>query len=164
VDWAAAPFNSLVPGTTLSLQTYKSSSNATNTGVDFGSITSPKQPTPLAGDLNQIQVIDQRYGAFGWSLTATLSNFVGTRVNMSKSVLAITPICTTIGTASAPGASPGGSSQSFANPVTLCTKDTQTGAGDTTSGVYNVDGALTLTIPAFQSSGVYTAIMTVTLA
>ena len=164
VDWAAAPFNSLVPGTTLSLQTYKAASNATNTGVDFGSITSPKQPTPLSGDLNQIQVIDQRYGSFGWSLTATLSNFVGTRVNMSKSVLAITPICTTIGTASAPGATPGGSNQNFATPVTLCTKDTQTGSGDTTSGVYNIDGALTLTVPAFQSSGVYTAIMTVTLA
>ena len=54
--------------------------------------------------------------------------------------------------------------QSFGGLVQLCNKDTQTGVGGTTSGVYTIDATLGLTIPAFQSADAYTAVMTVTLA
>jgi hypothetical protein len=163
VDWASAPFSSLVPGTTLSLRSFLTGSNSTNTGIDFGSLISPNKPTPIAGLLNRIQVVDQRYGAFGWSLTATMSNFVGASVSMNKSTVSLSPSCVAVGTNSAPGLTAGGSNQSFASTVGLCAKDTQVGPSDTTSGAYNVDASVVLTIPAFQRADVYSAIMTITL-
>jgi hypothetical protein len=57
----------------------------------------------------------------------------------------------------------GGSNQSFASTVGLCAKDTQVGPSDTTSGAYNLDASVVLTIPAFQRADVYSAIMTITL-
>jgi len=164
VDWASAPFSSLVPGTTLSMRSFITGSNSTNTGIDFGSLTSPNKPTPIAGDLNRIQVVDQRYGAYGWSLTATMSNFVGAAVSMNKSTVSLSPTCVAVGTNSAPGLTAGGASQSFASPVALCAKDTQAGASGNTSGAYNIDASVVLTIPAFQRADVYSAIITITLA
>ncbi|CAB4770697.1 unannotated protein [freshwater metagenome] len=108
--------------------------------------------------------MDQRYGASGWSLTATMSNFVGASVSMNKSTVSLSPSCAAVGANSAPGLTAGGSSQSFASTVALCAKDTQTGTSGNTSGAYNVDASVVLTIPAFQRADVYSAIMTITLS
>ncbi|MCX6419277.1 MAG: WxL domain-containing protein [Actinobacteria bacterium] len=146
------------------MRSFITGSNSTNTGIDFGSLTSPNKPTPIAGDLNRIQVVDQRYGAYGWSLTATMSNFVGAAVSMNKSTVSLSPSCVAVGANSAPGLTAGGASQSFASPVALCAKDTQAGTSGNTSGAYNVDASVVLTIPAFQRADVYSAIITITLA
>ena len=170
--------------TTPVLGTSNANSNATS--VNLGTITSPLAPAPISGTLNDITVSDTRGGSYGWSLTATLTNFTSaTGKSMAKSTLAATPGCAaaTNGTAwdysassktaisgfdsslVAPGQSAGSSAQSFSGTVSLCTKNTDENlTTGTTGGVYNVTSALTLTVPAFQSADRYTAIMTITLA
>ena len=164
VDWAAANYNALVPGTTLSVQAYVTGSNPTNGVVDFGSLVTPLSPTTLTGSLNRLQVVDQRNGSLGWSLTASLTNFVGNAASMSNSVVTITPSCSVVGSASASGIAPGTAAQSLSEQVLLCEKDATQNDGGTTSGVYNVSGSMALTVPAFQKAGTYTAILTVSLA
>jgi hypothetical protein len=164
VDWAAATYDLLVPNTALALQAYTSGANSGPTSIDFGSLTSPLAPTVINGDLNRLQVVDQRNGVFGWSLTATLSSFTGPGGSMAATNLTATPVCTAVGAGSAPGAVAGVALQNFGSLVQLCNKDTQTGTGGTTSGVYTIDAALGLTVPAFQSAGTYNAVMTITLA
>jgi len=164
LDWAAATYDLLVPNTSLALQSYTSGANSGPTSIDFGSLTSPLAPTVINGDLNRVQVVDQRNGVFGWSLTATLTSFAGPGGSMAASALTATPVCTAVGAGSAPGADAGVALQNFGSLVQLCNKDTQTGTGGTTSGVYTIDAALGLTVPAFQSAGTYNAVMTITLA
>lgn len=163
VDWAYAAYDLLVPNTSLALQSYVTGTNSSPTSIDFGSLTSPRAPTVLSGNLNRLQVVDQRNGVFGWSLTATLTSFVGSSASMPNSVLTATPVCTAVGAGSAPGAAAGAVGQSFGGLVQLCNKDAQTGTGGTTSGVYTIDAGLGLTIPAFQAADSYTAVLTITL-
>jgi hypothetical protein len=170
--------------TTPVLGTSNANSNATT--INLGTVTSPLAPAPVNGTLNDITISDTRGGRYGWSLTATLTNFNGaTGKSMARSTLTATPSCVTAtnGTAwdysapsktaiagfdsslVAPGQAAGSSAQSFAGTVGLCTKNTDENlTTGTTGGVYNVTSALTLTIPAFQSADRYTATMTITLA
>jgi hypothetical protein len=73
-------------------------SNANNnaTTVNLGTITSPLAPAPVSGTLNDVTISDTRGGSYGWSLTATLTNFTGaTGKSMAKSTLTATPGCAT---------------------------------------------------------------------
>ncbi len=166
------------------LGTTNANTNATT--VNLGTITSPLAPTAVVGTLNDITISDTRGGSYGWSLTATLTGFSGsTGKSIANSALRATPSClaatnstawdyTAAGkslipnfdsTLIAPGQSAGGSGQSFGGTVSLCTKNTDENlTTDTTGGLYNIGGSLTLAIPAFQSADRYTATMTITLA
>ena len=159
--------------------------NPDPTTINLGSITSPLAPAAIVGTLNDITVSDNRGGSYGWTLSAELEDFVGNPSgSISKGQLTVTAACqaatsldawdyasstkTAIsgfdGSLNAPGAFAYGA-QDFSSVVNLCTKDTQENSiSQTTGGVYNVSGALTLTVPAFQAAARYVATMTVTLS
>jgi hypothetical protein len=159
--------------------------NTDATTINLGTITSPRAPTDITGQLNDITVSDNRGGVYGWSLTADLTSFAssdGTQISPAKASAA--PVCeaatnatawayndankTTIAgfdsTLIASGQS-AGSVQNFGTAVNLCTKDpTVNPTTQTTGGIYNVGAPLTLNLPAFQKAGRYVAVLTITLA
>jgi len=159
--------------------------NTSPTTINLGTITSPLAPTAIIGNLNDITVSDSRGGTFGWSLTASLTNFAGaTGKAINKSTLSVTPSCVpatnstawdyTAGTKTSltgfdsslvASGQTAGATQGFSTVVSLCTKDTTVNeTTQTTGGVFNITAPLTLTIPAFQAADVYVAIMTITLS
>jgi len=175
----------VTPGN-LSQRAYTSGINPGPNSIELGTITTPVKPTPVIGTLNEVVVTDHRGGTLGWSLTATLSNFVGSNPLhlMGPWNLESSPTCqpatpataydydspttSTVpgfeSTSVAPGQAAGPSSQSFASSVNLCTKDTTPNATTgSTGGIYNITSPLVLTVPGFQAADVYTAVMTVKL-
>jgi hypothetical protein len=159
--------------------------NPNPTTVNLGSITSPFAPTTIIGNLNDITVSDTRGGTFGWSLTASMTNFTGVASStLPNSAMTATPTCSaaTVGDAwdydapgqsvipgfdpslVAPGQAAGSAAQSFGGTVSLCTKNTDENLiSGSSGGVYTVKSTLNLTIPSFQAADKYTAIMTITL-
>jgi hypothetical protein len=164
VDNANTAVQVVVPTYTLGLRAFTSGSNPDPTTIAFGTLPSPLTPTPLPGAMNRLEVVDDRQGSFGWSLTATLDDLTGAGgATLDASALSATPSCTASG-GSAPGATAGPAGQTFATLVQLCTKDAQVGPGGTTSGTYTIDTPLVLTVPAFQAADTYTGVLTITLA
>jgi hypothetical protein len=159
--------------------------NTAPTQVNLGTITVPFAPTTIIGTLNDITVSDNRGGTFGWSLTASLTDFTGAGgATMSRAQLSAAPTCSAASSSaawdytapgqtpipgfnastSAPGITAGGT-QSFAGTVGLCTKDTSANAlSQSSGGVYTISAPLTLTVQSFQAADRYTAIMQITLA
>ena len=143
------------------------STNSSNTVVNFGSITSAVTTGSLSAKLNPITVADARGGTAGWSLTATSTNFTDASSHtINKSNLVTSPTCAADSGAplSAGGTTAGSAAQSFSSTVNLCTKDTAVNSTTQSSGgKYNITAPLTLSIPAFQIAGTYSATVTVTL-
>lgn len=143
------------------------STNSSNTVVNFGSITSAVTTGSLTAKLNPITVADARGGTAGWSLTATSTNFTDASSHtINKSNLVTSPTCAADSGAplSAGGTTAGSAAQSFSSTVNLCTKDTAVNSTTQSSGgQYNITAPLTLSIPAFQIAGTYSATVTVTL-
>jgi hypothetical protein len=159
--------------------------NTNATTVNLGTLTSPLSPVPINARMNDITVTDTRGGTFGWTLSASLTDFDGSGSNaISRGQLAISPTCSPATSANAwdydavgqaaipgfdastiaPGASAGSASQTFASAVALCTKNTDENVTTGSSGgVYNITGPLLMTVPAFQAADKYTAVMTVLL-
>jgi len=159
--------------------------NTDATTINLGSIVSPRAPTDITGQLNDITVSDNRGGVYGWSLTADLTSFAssdGTQISPAKASAA--PVCEAATNATAwayndankatiagfdstliASGQSAGSVQNFGTAVNLCTKDpTVNPTTQTTGGVYNVGAPLTLNLPAFQKAGRYVAVLTITLA
>ena len=126
---------------------------------------SPSSTTSMFGSLNPITVVDTRGGAFGWSLTARMTDLSdGATGSMVKSRMSISPTCSGA-TGSASGATAGAASQSFASTVGLCTKNTTAdSAGGTSGGTWTVGAPLVLSVPAYQAAGSYTSIITINLS
>lgn len=143
------------------------STNSSNTVVNFGSITSAVTTGSLSAKLNPITVADARGGTAGWSLTATSTNFTDASSHtINKSNLVTSPTCAADSGSplSAGGTTAGSAAQSFSSTVNLCTKDTAVNSTTQSSGgKYNITAPLTLSIPAFQIAGTYSATVTVTL-
>ena len=131
--------------------------------LDFGEVTSPIVPTQIPGALNRLRVVDTRGGVYGWMLSATLSDFHSGDHTIASSRLTLDPACASANPYSAPGVIDAGES-TFASPILLCAKDDQIGGGGSTGGEYDITGPMTLTIPSFQPTGEYMAVMTVFLA
>ena len=161
--------------------------NSSATQINMGTIETPVAPSAILGRMNDITVTDNRGSTFGWTLSASLtdSDGIASTADMTSDVLAVSPSCTPATPANAwdysaagqvaipgfdptfvaPGANAGPSGQTFDNVVALCTKDlSENSITGSTGGVYTVEGALTLTVPAFQAADTYTATMTITLA
>ncbi len=148
-------------------------------------MTTPLAPTPCPASLNPITVTDNRGGGYGWTLSATMTNFAGAGSNtIANSRLAASPACAPAAAGEAwdydaPGQIRGGRlrpgdasrrvrspgrSQTFGGTVTLCVKDGQVNpTSQSSGGIYTVSAPLTLTVPSFQAADVYTATMTITL-
>jgi hypothetical protein len=162
-DLAFASVDVVVPTYSLGLRAFTAGGNPDPITVALGSIESPKAPTLLPGNLNRFEVIDDRNGLYGWTLSATMSDFVGDAGgSLDSAALVASPTCTAAPGA-APGATAGDSNQNFSGTVLLCTKDAQVGGGGSTSGIYTIDTTLQLTVPAFQRADNYVAIVTVML-
>jgi hypothetical protein len=144
------------------------SANSNATTVNFGSVATPVSAVVLPASLNQVQVTDTRGGTFGWSLTATLPNLTAPGgLSISNANVTATPSCAADAgnPLSAPGATAGTAAQAYSGTVNLCTKNNAVNATTLSSGgVYNVNAALALTIPAFQAAGAYSSVMTITLS
>ncbi len=146
--------------------------NPSATIVDLGVLAPPFTAKTLTGDLNTIQVADNRGEQTGWTLTATATDFRDSKGRvLPKENLFITPDCVDANTlydfdaytdpsappptlgavdldVQAPGVTPGPADQSFAGTVTMCTKDAQLGPlTQTTGGVWDVPADLRLEIP-----------------
>lgn len=164
VDRSTAAIQVITPTYSLGLRSFAVAGNPDPTTVAFGGITTPLAPTPLPGNLNRLEVVDDRNGTYGWALTASLSDFTSpSGATIDKSALVASPVCSATED-SAPGFVSGGPNQSFGGLVQLCSKDDQVGTGGTTSGIYTIDSGLILTIPSFQAADTYSAVLTVTLA
>ena len=163
---------------TLSQTAYQTGSNPSNTLISFGNTQTGIAAQTQAGVINTVDVTDTRAGTYGWSLSATMPNLVG--INPAHQIgaynLQITPGCVIdpAYTANSASGELAGGVQTFGtgttpannvgNTVDLCTKDnTVNAATQSTSGLYDVSGALVLTIPAFQAADTYTSTMTITL-
>jgi hypothetical protein len=159
--------------------------NTNSTTVNLGTLISPLAPTVINGTMNDITVTDNRGGTFGWSLSATMTDFTGTLGNtLSRAQLTATPSCSPATTANAwdyeapgqtviagfdpasnaPGQSAGSAGQSFSGTVTLCTKNTSENVlTGSSGGVYSITTPVALTMPAFQAADRYSAVMTILL-
>ena len=171
-------------GTTPVTGTTNVNSNAT--AINLGTVTSPLAPTDIVGNLNDITVSDNRGGTYGWSLTASMPNLTSSGSNtISNAAAKVTSACAaaTNGTAwdysavsktaisgfdatlNASGVSAGATAAPLSGTINLCVKDTNPNATtQTTGGVYNVTGTITLKVPAFQKAAKYTSTVTITLA
>jgi len=141
--------------------------NTNDTTVNFGSVQTPVSAVVLPASLNQVQVTDTRGGTFGWSLTATLPNLSAPgSLSIANTNVSITPTCAAdAGYPLSAGGATAGGTQAFGGTVNLCTKNNAVNATTLSSGgVFNVNGALALTIPAFQAAGAYSSVMTITLS
>jgi hypothetical protein len=150
----------------LRMQAFQTPGNPTSTAITLGSIQTSVTGGNLPGVLNDIVVTDTRGGLFGWSLTAEMDDLLSGTDAMADDLLEVDPACAIeVGaTGSAAGVTDGGV-QNFGSTVTLCTKDGTTDAiSDSTSGQYRVTGDLDLTVPPFQAAGLYTSVMSITLA
>jgi hypothetical protein len=155
--------NATVISGNLSQAAIPTGSNIDNLQVNFGSLTTPLVATPRNGDLNTIEVTDNRGGTYGWSLTAQMPDLAGSGYSIDNALLAIDPGCTAIVAGSAAGCS-NEASQNFGGAVTLAQKNlTVDTTSQTTSGKYSIAAPLVLTIPAFQAAANYSATMTITL-
>ena len=67
--------------------------NTDATIVDLGAITVPFVNTVLSGDLNTIQVADNRGGSFGWALSAVMTDFDSGTYTVDAGQLVATPSC-----------------------------------------------------------------------
>ncbi len=67
--------------------------NTDATIVDLGAITVPFVDTVLSGDLNTIQVADNRGGQFGWNLSAVMTDFDAGTYTVAAGQLDATPTC-----------------------------------------------------------------------
>ena len=149
-------------------------------------------PATIGGTMNPIVVTDNRGSLFGWTLSAEMPDLTSlSSNNISDAQLAVAPTCTPATSDTIVGAGSdssaldyttglpieefdatniaagavAGASQTFDNTVNLCTKDlTVNGVTDSTSGVWNVTGPLTLVVPAFQAADTYTSTIVITLA
>jgi len=118
-------------------------------------------PQAFPAVLDRLRVIDIR-GVYGWMLSAALSDFRSGDNSIAAARLTLDPACAPGSPYSAPGILDAGES-SFASPILLCAKDDQIGGGGSTGGEYDITGAMTLTVPSFQPTGTYRAVMTVFL-
>ena len=148
---------------TLAQQAFAVAPNPDPYLIDFGSLTTPLAPLAVPAELNRLRVVDTRGGVYGWMLTATVSDFRSGDFVIPASRLALDPACASANPYSAPGVIDAGES-SFASPILLCAKDDQIGGGGSTGGEYDITGPMTLTVPSFQPTGTYMAVMTVFLA
>jgi len=136
---------------------------AAGTLIDLGDVATSASAGALDGAINQVTVTDARGGTEGWSLTAVLDGpLEAPSGSIDQGNLTADPTCV-----GQPGSASGvanAAPQTFAGTVTLCVNDgTADSAGDTSGGVYDVNADLDLVVPAFQATGVYGAVMTITL-
>ena len=143
-----------------------------NTGaVSFPGVTLDGTQHTTAGALQQVDVQDFRGSDQGWTLNATMSDlaitagpYVGGAAIPASNVSAGTLKCAPNGAGpfpSTPTAGSGGA-LSTTTAITLCSQ-----AGNTTptvtGGDFLVDGALTLTVPAYVLQGTYSGTVTLSL-
>jgi hypothetical protein len=140
------------------------------TTVTLSGITINGTPQTATGNLNAITVQDFRGSTLGWTLNATATGFTGSNGgSIPSTALTITPSCgpdavalAASGLSAFPSAVTAGSAAPLGTAATLCSAPAAA-AGSLTGGVFDVGGALSLTVPAFLQAGVYTDTITLSL-
>ena len=140
------------------------------TEVTLSGITINGTPQTATGNLNAITVQDFRGSALGWTLNATATGFTGSDGGTIPAVaLKVTPSCGPDAVALAASGQPAFPSTVTAGPAaalgstaTLCSAPSAA-LGSLTGGVFDVGGALSLTVPAFLPAGTYTDTITFSL-
>ncbi|WP_433825686.1 WxL domain-containing protein [Actinoplanes sp. CA-015351] len=148
-----------VTGGSLSMSRGTGSSTIIFTGVTLNG-----EAQVATGSLQAINVTDNRGSTLGWELSAEVTDFTGVPGGtIPASALTWTPSCTDHTGATNASVAVAGSSAVAVNEATLCSGPAST-AGTVTGGSFDAKADLSLTVPAIQLAGTYTATLTLTLS
>jgi len=131
-------------------------------GVTMPGFESGSAAQNLDGRLNPVSVQDHRGSTLGWTLTAQVTDFVGTSGDVVPGRrLTWSPSCTAL--EGAPGGVDSGPPGPFdSGPEVLCRQDASGGA--VTGGVFEASAALRLALPDGRRSQGYTGNITLSLS
>jgi len=133
-------------------------------GVQLSEVTVGGSDQTGTGAINTVTVRDTRIAGEGWSLTGSISDFTspeGGRITGDR--FSWTPAVAPSDPASIGVPKPGSAGPVGSVGATLATMD-PAAAGGTTAGTFAADAAVSLTVPAFQKPGLYTATLTLSLS
>ncbi len=168
---SASSFDQTDPSSSGSLQQQLigTGTNPDASSVQLGSVTTSATPQTLTGPLNTVNVTDSRGGTYGWILTAQMVDPMsasGSGATIPASAVTLSGV-TCAPTAGQPDSAPAvvGTGGTLDSSVTLCSVEAGSTGGDGTSnGDYDVDANVSLTVPAFQSTGEYSGTIILTLS
>jgi hypothetical protein len=154
--------------------------NVDNLTIQFPSVQSQATSDTTNGTFNEVTVTDARGGVSGWSLTASLTNISGSgkvlkETGGGSAVIAGSNLIFTAITCEAqassnsalgvtPGNVPTPTYVGLDGTQTLCTKNGDLNGNGSTSGIYDINGGLQLTVPAFTKATSFSGVLQVTLA
>ena len=153
----------LTPGN-LAMSEFQTGINPSSSQVLLGSVVVASTTQTMTGQLNRVQVTDERGGTFGWTLSGALTGpfLNGSGQSIAASQLSITGLICPGDVNSAP--STPGAGGSLGSSVTFCSVAAGAlGPNQSGSGVYDVGGLFQLAVPSFQHVGDYNATLTITL-
>ncbi|MCF2531537.1 beta-xylosidase [Yinghuangia soli] len=135
--------------------------------VTLPQVTLNGRDNTSSGDLVPVRVQDFRGGTLGWSLTGTVTDFVGTELGekIPAGNLAWTPACAARPGSNSPSqvkSGPAGALSST-DARTLCNQAVSPD-GKVTGGDFDAKAGLALVVPAYQKADDYYATLTLTLA
>ncbi|WP_433382721.1 beta strand repeat-containing protein [Actinoplanes sp. CA-142083] len=135
---------------------------AGGSSIAFTGVTPSASPQTASGALPAINVTDNRGSTFGWSLTGAVTDFSGVPAgSIPKANLTWTPSCTAHAGATNAVTAAAGTAGVAVDGATLCSGPASaTGTG----GSFDAAADLSLTVPANQLAGAYSATLTVTLS
>lgn len=132
-------------------------------GFTLQSITLNGKPQTMTGSMNQVAVQDFRGGTTGWALTGKVTDFTSdTGGTIPAANLSWTPKCAVSDPASPSTVTSGPAGGVTQNP-TLCSQAAKS-AGQVTGGQFTADAGVSLSVPAYQLAGNYSAILTLSLS
>ncbi|BBH71509.1 hypothetical protein ACTI_81940 [Actinoplanes sp. OR16] len=148
-----------VTGGSLSMSRGTGSSTILFTGVTLNGTAQV-----ATGKLPAINVTDNRGSTLGWELAAEVTDFTGVPGGtIPASALTWTPSCTDHTGATNASVAAAGTAGAPVNEATLCSGPASS-AGTVTGGSFDASADLSLTVPAIQLAGTYTATLTLTLS
>jgi hypothetical protein len=148
-----------VTGGSLSMARGTGSSTIMFTGVTLNGAAQT-----ATGKLPAINVTDNRGSTLGWELSAEVTDFTGVPGGtIPASALTWTPSCTDHTGATNASVAAAGTAGAAVNEATLCSGPASS-AGTVTGGSFDAAADLSLTVPAIQLAGTYTATLTLTLS
>ncbi|MEU8243876.1 WxL domain-containing protein [Actinoplanes missouriensis] len=140
------------------------SRGAGSSTIIFTGVTLNGSAQTATGSLKPINVTDNRGSTLGWELAAEVTDFTGVPGGtIPAGALTWTPSCADHTGATNATAAVAGSAAVPVNEATLCSGPASTG-GTVTGGSYDASAELSLTVPAIQLAGTYTATLTLTLS
>jgi len=161
---------SIKQGTTVAINAGPLAMQQAGSQIRLSDITLNGRPQTATGSMNQITVADFRGSNLGWTLNAEATAFSGAKGGtIPASSLTVAPACVAdpaglaaAGLTSFPSTVTAGPAAAMGSAVTLCSTPARA-SDEVTGGVFDVNGDLSLAVPAYQLADTYLNTITFSL-